>query len=192
MLDGEGSFLIDAQIIMKDGTMYSACNSDNDLQGQNGFDGLFRLVVPVIYSYSLAGEYLAHTESFDLEFSITICSGEIWEGNIVIEKDTEGLYLVKTENAAGELLIDLSIGHYYACYDNQSQEQMPNGDLRIKDDFGFLSFQGASQWGETYGFEIVEVDGKKLILKFFNDYGEVAKTTITRLDGDWYEGLRKD
>ena len=192
-LDAAGSFLIDAHIIMDDGTLYKSSTSDNDLQGQNGFDGLFRLVVPVIYDYTLVGEYVAHTESFDIGASTpSFCSGGAWDGKLIIEKDEEGLYLIRTENLSGAFLIDLSFGLYYACYDSQEQELMPNGDLRIKDDTGLLSFQGATQWGEVNHFEIVEVDGKDLILKFFNDYGEGGKTIITRLDGDWYEGLRKE
>ncbi|MFT6337489.1 MAG: hypothetical protein ACI86M_003753 [Saprospiraceae bacterium] len=192
MLDVEGSFLIDAHIVMDDGTTYSAANTDNDLQGQNGFDGLFRVVVPVIYSYSLAGEYLAYSE-VTTEFSLMFneCFGEIWEGEIIIEKDEDGLYLIKTKNESGIFLIDLSFGSYYACYDSQIQEQMPNGDLRIKDDFGVLSFVGGSQWGETYSFRTVEIDEDKLILEFSNDYGESARATITRVDGNWYDGLRK-
>lgn len=83
-LDGAGSFLIDAHIIMDDGTMYRSSTSDNDLQGHNGFDGLFRLVVPVIYDYTLAGEYLAHTVSVDNGTSIVYCTGEIWDGKLTI------------------------------------------------------------------------------------------------------------
>ena len=102
------------------------------------------------------------------------------------------MYLIWTENLSGAFLIDLSFGLYYACYDSQEQEKMTKGDLRLKDDLGLLTFQGASQWWEVFSFEIVEVDGKDLILQFFNDYGEGRKTIITRLGGDWYEGLRKE
>jgi hypothetical protein len=191
-LDGAGFFLIDAHIIMDDGTMYSSATSDNDLQAQNGFDGLFRIEVPIIYSYSLVGEYLAHTESVYSGIGIDFCFDAKWDGRLIIEKDEDGLYLIRTENLSGEFLRDLSFGLYYACYDSQEQEKMPNGDLRLKDDLGLLTFQGASQWGEVFSFKIVEVDGKDLILQFFNDYGERGKTIITRLGGHWYEGLRKE
>ncbi len=188
--DKYGSFILDAQIIMDDGKIFDASTTDSDLQGINGFDGLFRLEIPVLYEYSLAGEYLAKSEFVNNEFGIVQCEDAIWEGTLIIENDGDRGYQIITLNDAGEPLIDFSMGYYYACYGHQSQEQMANGDFKLVDDFGLLSIEGLNQWGEAFSFREVTVNGKDLILEITTDYGEAGKTIITREEGEWYKWLR--
>lgn len=80
---------------------------------------------------------------------------------------------------------DMSFGAYEVCYGAGSA--LPEGDLTIVDICNELSYAGLSQWGETYEFLSMTVDGPSLTFAWKNDYDpEAGTTTLVRQDGrDW-------
>jgi hypothetical protein len=118
------------------------------------------------------------------------CS-ETWTGSVEWVHEGNGVYnVMSTQN--GEVFTDMSMGGYFACYGASSQGSLPNGNLRITDSCGKLAFSGLSQWGETYVFNSIIVNGGTLVIDWENDYGETATTTLVRTDGkNWPTNLRK-
>jgi hypothetical protein len=122
----------------------------------------------------------------------TDCS-ETWSGEVTWEKESEGVYIVKTKSPGGDSFIDFSHGGYYACYGATAQSQLPSdatsGSLRVKDTCGKLTISGKSRWDEEYTVTGVKVDGKVLTFRWSNTYGEAAKVELTRTDKDWPTNL---
>ncbi len=123
------------------------------------------------------------------------CGGNTWEGEISFEFIDGNLYNVYSVSPEGQTFNDLSFGAFYACYETESQNSMPNSDALNPtlffnvDDFGQLSFSGSSQWGEVYSISNIEMDGAELNFNWTNDYGEGAMVRLERQDGQIWEDL---
>ena len=117
--------------------------------------------------------------------------GNVWEGSVTFVRqhmnaEDDGEYIIMTKNGDADALEDISFGAYYAGYGTDSQANLPNGDLRLRDVDNKLSISGLSQWDEAYTVTDVVVEGTKLTFAWTNDYGEGAIIELTRADGeDW-------
>jgi len=139
----------------------------------------------------LAGDYTAVATATSQGAGIgwDDCGGEMWSGNLSIVEVSSGVYNITTEGPSGEMWVDLSMGAYYSCYGTADSGSLPGGDVMINDICGELSFSGASQWGEVFSFNQVEINGNDLNIGWTNDYGEGGRVVITS-DTGWPEGLR--
>ena len=89
---------------------------------------------------------------------------------------------VWTEIGAGRYDIDdFAFGSYEVCYGPGSS--LPEGTLAVVDVCNKISIAGVSQWQEVYTWDIIDVSGADMTVKWSNDYGEAGETTLTRKDG---------
>jgi len=190
-------FLMTATLKRTDGKVFTIENTDTEIVNQSTFQGFFQYKPESInlpFFSGLEGSFNAHTET-NFFFPFYNCQ-EIWEGNIRWEaehsaSDLIGYYnIYSTDPILQEEFLDFSMGGYYACYGTTSQDNLPNGNLKIKHESNILSYAGSSQWGEIYSFTNVEVDGITLTLNWQNNYGETATVNLTRTDGkNWPTNL---
>ncbi|MBK8700355.1 MAG: hypothetical protein IPN29_12830 [Saprospiraceae bacterium] len=154
----------------------------------NGCKGLpFTVTTAFCDASELAGTFSAKTTGAGLWGGSDACTST-WEGTVIWEELSEGVYNVKTISPNGDTFIDMSQGGYYGCYGANAQNQLPEGTLRITHQCDKLAFIGTSKWDEVYKFDDVKVDdknGKKLTIKWSNTYGEAAVVELTRTDKDW-------
>lgn len=176
-----------ATLTLNDGRVFNRINTSTILQGQPAFKAFFQHKANLICPSLLAGVFDASTTG---NGGIWAC-GATWTGPVEWKLDGNGVYDVEaTQN--GEVFTDVSMGGYFACYGSSAQSSLPNGNLRITDACGKLAYTGLSQWGETYTFNSITVNGAALVIDWENDYGEAAITTLTRTDGkNWPSNLRK-
>jgi hypothetical protein len=78
---------------------------------------------------------------------------------------------------------DLSFGHFGGVWgDNPAL----NANTRIKDACNTLSTSGTDQYGDTYKYTIVSINGPKMVLTWQNTYFDGGTVELTRKDGtDW-------
>ncbi len=78
---------------------------------------------------------------------------------------------------------DWAYGSYQECYGGPAQSW---GALQLSDVCNTLSILGTDNYGDTWSFSSVTVDGANLTLGWTNTYGELGSTTLTRTDGtEW-------
>ena len=134
----------------------------------------------------LAGTYAAVTTVTSQGAGIgwDDCAGNTWEGNVYFESSASGVYTILTDNPTGDdKWNDPSMGAYYACYGTADAGSLPGGDLLVNELCNTISISGASQWGEIWSFDKVEVNGNELTLTITNDYGEGGITVLTNPNG---------
>ncbi|MEZ4956401.1 MAG: hypothetical protein R2825_22780 [Saprospiraceae bacterium] len=130
-------------------------------------------------------------------------TGVVTTGKIRFDDLGSGTYDLYTTPTGGVEFLDISMGAYFGGWgydgsDATNQNSMPNtglstGRVQLSDLCNTLSFKGASQWGETYTFNNVSVDGTGtvLTLDWINSYGEGGIAKITRTDGTTWPPLTK-
>lgn len=124
------------------------------------------------------------------------CDGVTWTGSVewIEDEDNPGTYISYSTGPDGNFLNDMSMGAYYACYENDGdQDALPLGDLRIVWDCNTFEIVGASQWGEIYSVTDIVIEGNTLSFSWTNDYGEGAMVTLVRKDGnEWIDDSCND
>ncbi|MEO1258544.1 MAG: hypothetical protein AAFZ15_07095 [Bacteroidota bacterium] len=199
-VNGGDDVIFDGLVVLNDGTSFGPDNTGASLQGNNGFDGIFRFQKPLLCTSVLEGTYDMSTEATGATGNGT------WDGNVGnavtgsvrFVQVGDGEYETYTTITGNDVeFLDASMGAYFAGWgydggDASNQAAMPNTEadqadnVRIVDACNKLSWKGSSQWGEAYEFNSVTVNGNVLVLDWINSYGEGGITTLTRTDGtDW-------
>ena len=189
------NFELTATLKRTDGKIFTIDNTADIVLGQPPFQGFFQYK-PKLLNFP---KYSSINGNFDLKvvwldppgMAWDNCAGKEWEGKITWEAlhdptDFIGMYKTFTTDPIENIALeDLSMGLYRACYVIDSTgTNLPNGDLKIVDNGGILSYEGSSQWGEVWKFVEVSPNGNLLKLEITNDYGERGTITITRNDGE--------
>lgn len=188
--DVNGGEAIDfyATLTTNRGQTFTRTNTNAITQGQPAFRALFQIKSNLICPSEMEGVFDASTTGQGV-WAGTPCSSS-WTGKVEWINEGNGVYNIRSF-IEGDTLIDISMGSYFACYGATAQSSFPNGDLKITDACGKLSYIGLSQWGEVYTFNSITVNGNQLTIDWANSYGETAVTTLTRTDGkDWPTNLR--
>lgn len=101
--------------------------------------------------------------------------------------------LKKVTGTSNEYKIDdFVFGSWDACYGPGSGGALgsdPAVTLRIVDICNKISVAGNDQYGDTYTYKIVKVDGSALTIDWSNTYGEFGTVTLTRQDGASWPAL---
>jgi len=192
-VNGGDDLIFDGIIVMNNGSEFGPDNSGASLQGNNGFDGIFRFQKPLLCVSSLDGVYDMSTVAAG---TVGWSTGAVTTGTLRLEQVGDGLYDIYTTPGCDIEFLDPSMGAYFGGWgydpcDPASQAGMPNdgagnGTVQIVDACNKLSWSGSSQWGETYAFNSVTTNGSVLVLDWINNYGEGGVVTLTRQDGsDW-------
>ncbi len=104
-LNGGDDLIFDGYIVMIDGRRFGPDNTGSNLQGNNGFDGRFRFIKPLLCDSDLAGVYLATTTGTSTD---GCCPDETTvETEITLTQTGDGQYTVS----------DWSGGLYFKWYE---------------------------------------------------------------------------
>lgn len=192
-----GDFFLRPRVTLNDGRVYPDFVKISDTDSilnlapsvQTAQNGAFTVAMPfsiICPPLELDGEFDAVTTGQSV-WAGTPCNS-VFTGRVRWTTQTPGIYLTETL-INGVWLDDTSMGGYTACYGATTDPGLPNGaggiagTLRLRENCGVLSFQGASQWGEAYTINNLIVNGNQLTIDWVNSYGESAITVLTRTDG---------
>ena len=176
---GGDAFVVRFELILTDGRTFSASSVSGNVSGGSYFSSPFAYNAPLICPSDLGGTY---------DYTSTAWCGGSISGTATLVEEEEGVYDVTGPDPANNVE-DFDFGTYDVCYGDGTLGSAgfgPEGNLKIQDACGNLSYIGTSQWGEVYTLNSVTVNGSDLTIDWENDYGEAGVTTLTRTDGtDW-------
>ncbi len=121
--------------------------------------------IPVTCKSELAGMYDYSTENY-------FCEGDAVTGSVEIVESSAGVYVFS----------DWAFGTYQACYGGEAQSW---GSLSLTDVCNTLTVGGLDNYGDTWSYSNLSVNGDKLTFTWENTYGESGTTTLTNPNGDW-------
>lgn len=81
---------------------------------------------------------------------------------------------------------DLSFGQFGFVWGDDPAAGTGATAPKIVDACNFLSTKGADQYGDTYTYKVLKVEGKDLTIRWNNTYDDAGTVKLTRKDGkDW-------
>lgn len=172
-VNGGDDIIFDGFVVMNDGRRFGPDNTGSGLQGDNGFDGIFRFQKPLLCQSTLDGTYTFTTESW---------CGDVIEGEVIFDQVSDGVYNLLSV-VAGDTLNDSSFGSYRACLNYQTQDEQPNGDIQMSDACFKLAYGGIDQWGTETTLDEGTINGTTMTLVWSNGWGEGATVTIENSAG---------
>jgi len=162
-LDGMGITASDLEV--GDEIIFSIGNVQT---ASGAYDSANSASAGVACSSALAGTY-------DFSTSDYFCEGDAVTGQTTWTEAGPGLYTID----------DWAYGSYQACYGGPAASW---GMLQLKDVCNEITIEGEDNYGDTWSFSSVTVDGADLTLIWTNTYGEIGTSTLTRTDGtEWPE-----
>ena len=205
---GGAPFTINGTVTKTDGSTFTTTNTSGSIQGGASWQGFFVHNVNIANlpcTSDLGGIFDCTSTATNQDAGIgwDDCDGSSWTGTVIWEAQHDPtsfdlgvyrMYSIKAEG--GEQWDDASMGAYYSCYDSAAEGSLPNGadgatgSVVMQESCSKLSWTGSSQWGEVYSITGVTADGLNLTIEWTNDYGEGARTVLTRTDGQtWPEDM---
>ena len=153
------------------GLVFTNSNLSADIQGGQYYRSPFFYRVPFVCPSDLAG-------TFDYVQNNMFCDGEI----------TGTVTWTATATAGAYTSSDFAFGSWDHCYGPGSGASQ--GTLAIRDACNIISVSGSDQFGDTYTYTILEVNGIDLTLKWENTYGEFGTVKLSRKDGKSWPALK--
>lgn len=172
-VNGGDRFVLDATVTLNDGRTFTSDTTDDNIEGNALWNGLFRRIFSVLCTSELAGT---------LNYTTNATGGWCSESGITGEAVWTGV-------GPGEYTVDdFSYGTYLACYGGGFY---PDGTLKVVDACEKLGPTGLDQYGDSYTFNAVSVsaDNTILTIDWVNTYGEAGITELTRQDGALWPNL---
>lgn len=78
---------------------------------------------------------------------------------------------------------DLSFGQFAFVW---GDSPATNGAAKVKDACNTISTSGTDQYGDSYSYSVLSVNGPELTIRWVNTYGDAGTVKLTRKDGaDW-------
>ncbi len=172
-VNGGDDLIFDGVLKMNSGAEFGPDNTGSSLQGNNGFDGIFRFQKPLLCVSALDGTY---------EFTGDSWCGEALAGQLRFDQVGDGVYDIYT-TIDGEEFLDVSFGSYRACLGYATQDEQPGGDLQYIDACNKISLVGLDQWGTGYTLETIAVNNTELTISWSNGWGESATVVVINPSG---------
>lgn len=146
------------------GQSFTADNLNGDLVNP-GMRQAFTFSISTVCPSDLAGTFdYVHR---NMRAGGQECPGET-TGTVTWTEDSEGSYT----------LSDASFGLFGNCYGDD-----PAIGPRLSDACDVISLSGSDQYGDSYTYSVVAVDGPTLTLQWNNTYNDGGTVTLTRQDG---------
>ena len=96
-LNGGDDIIFDGEIVMNDDRRFGPDNTGGSVQGGAGFDGLFRIIKPLLCPSSLAGTYTSTTTGTSTD---GCCPGEVTtESTVTLTETGTGTYTINDWSA---------------------------------------------------------------------------------------------
>lgn len=161
---------ITADITLKNGTILKIINDD----GTNNFSSNIATsdLYKVFQTYNVTcASYLGGTYTYSTtnvgEPNGDFAAGPL-TGTVTFTDKGGGVYDIS----------DASFGGFNALYGGGDSSKR----VQLQDICNQISFKGKDQYGSTFNFTSLTVNGNKLTFHWENDYGEFGDTTLTRTD----------
>lgn len=160
-----GYFHILGTIHTNEGKSYTAANA-SEIMNEEELDAYFDFMIEADGTYNLVGEYEVLTTA-------AWCNPE----NLPYHNEVRF-----TLTPTGYDVTDFTFGGWDLCYCGTCDGR-PLGSLRILVDCLEIEIIGRDQWGESYTWSNLEVDGSNLSFDWENTYGEHGSAVVIRPDG---------
>lgn len=169
-------FIFRFAIKLKDGRVFSRDNSSNNVLGGSYFQS------PFTYTTNVVGGPLPDDLSGTHTFTTTDmfrpgadpCGGTVTGSVTWTATATPGTYATS----------DFSFGMFESsCW---FDDPATSGNARVKWFCRTLTPEGNDQYGESWEYTIISIQGPDMVIEFLSTYNEGGRATITRAGGiDW-------
>ena len=150
----------------KSGRVFDWSNRSADVAGGFFYDSPFLYNVNVVCPTDLGGTF--RYESTEMQSVFGSCPGTI----------TGEVTLTPVPNSTSYTVSDATFG-FWVCYG----DTWGNGNVRLNDACGILSFSGADKYGDGYTFNFISNDGERLVFTWVNGSNETGRVTLFANEG---------
>lgn len=166
----KGRLDFDAQVTREDGVVFTFNDFTGDLNNP-GQRQAMRFSITLVCPSDLAGTFdFVHTNQVTGPGGGP-CAQEPLTGTVTWTETGPGQYSTT----------DASFGLFPNCW-----ADVPVTSVTINDSCDLLSTSGVDQYGDSYTYTVMSVNGPKLTLSWVNTYGDGGTVELTRQDGkDW-------
>lgn len=171
-VDGGSTLRYSATLTMNDGRTFTSANTGANVIASAPFSGLFGFDANLLCPSDLGG---------DIDY-VTTAGATGGGGPPCPDEITGTITLTPDEEIAGAYTIsDASLGVFGECWADS-----PATGLTLVDACNIISIDGTDQYGDSYTWTIVSIDGPVMTIDFENTYGDKGTSVLTRVDGmDW-------
>jgi hypothetical protein len=171
-VDGGSTFRFNATLTLNDGRTFTAANTGSNVISSAPFSGLFSFDANLLCTSDLGG---------DIDY-VTTAGVTGGGGPACPDPITGTISLTPVEDDAGKYTIsDASLGVFGECWADSPAE-----GLTLVDACNITGIDGADQYGDSYTWTIISIDGPVMTIDFENTYGDGGSSVLTRVDGvDW-------
>jgi hypothetical protein len=150
--------------------------------------GTYRTGKTVSIPVSCSGKFPG---TYEFTSSDYFCGGDPVSGTVTITETDQGKYVFD----------DFAFGTYQECYGGAASGWGTLAIVRYTDTdacnecsqsdaCNTISVEGVDVYGDSWTFNIIEVNGSELTLEWENTYGEFGTTVLTRPDGSNWPPLK--
>lgn len=165
----KGRLDFDAEVTRDDGTVFTFNDFTGDLSNP-GQRQAMRFSVGLVCPSDLGGTF-DYVQTTQVRGDGGACAEATISGTVTWAEIGPGQYSTT----------DGTFGLFANCYADD-----PVTAITINDSCDLLSTSGADQYGDSYTYNVVSIDGPVLVLDWVNTYGDGGTVTLTRQDGkDW-------
>jgi hypothetical protein len=173
-IQGADAYEIRLVLNLTDGRSFTNTNSSADIQGGPFYASPFFYRASVVCpSNNLQGTY--NYSATDMQSIYGSCPGTI-NGTVTL-----------TALAGGNSyqVSDATFG-FWNCYG----DSWGNGNVRLNDACGALSFSGADKYGDSYAFNFISNNGTNLVFRWVNSSNEEGTVTLVANATPWPANLK--
>lgn len=166
----KGRLDFEAEVTREDGTVFTSSDFTGDLSNP-GQRQAMKFSVGLVCPSDLAGTFdYVHTNQVTGAGGGP-CEEEPLRGTVTWEEIGPGQYSTT----------DGSFGLFPNCWADN-----PVTGITINDSCDLLSTSGSDQYGDSYEYTVVSIEGPVMVLSWVNTYGDGGTVELTRQDGkDW-------
>lgn len=162
--DINGGDVFEFRLVLNDkfGRKFSSDNVTTNVAGAPFYASPFQYPVSVVCPSDLAGEF-AYTQT-DMESVYGSCAAPL----------TGKVKLTAVAGSPGAYTVSDATFGFWACYG----DTWGNGNVRINDACGTLTFSGADKYGVSYTLKFISNNGTDLVFQWINGDGEKGKVSL--------------
>jgi hypothetical protein len=166
----KGRLDLNAEVTREDGTVFTISDFTGDLNNP-GQRQAMQFSVNLVCPSDLAGTFdFVHTNQVTGPGGGP-CTENTLTGTVTWEEIGPGQYSTT----------DGSFGLFPNCW-----ADVPVTGVTINDSCDLISVSGSDQYGDSYTYNVIEVNGTNLTIEWENTYGDGGTVVLTRQDGrDW-------
>lgn len=168
LADLKGRLDFKAKVTREDGTIFTFDDFTGDLNNP-GQRQAMQFSISLVCPSDLAGTF--DYVSTNMVANGTPCGSSSLTGTVTWTESGAGVYTTT----------DASFGQFADCYGDD-----PATGLSINDSCDLISVAGSDQYGDSYTYTVISIDGPSMTLQWANTFKDGGTVVLTRQDGkDW-------